>query len=377
MSIRIQNISKSWGSFQALKDISLNVNDGELVALLGPSGSGKTTLLRIVAGLEQANTGEIFLHDVNATRHHVRRRQVGFVFQHYAVFRHMSVFENIAFGLRVRSRKTRPAEAEIERRVQELLHLVHLEEYAQRMPDQLSGGQRQRVALARALAVEPKMLLLDEPFGALDARVRQELRRWLRTLQKELGLTTIIVTHDQEEAMEVADRIVIMNNGHLEQEGAPEVLWDRPGSPFVFDFLGHSNLLTGTASKGLAQLPGFVVETGNVPEGGRVRVGLRSFDIKVWLDRSSPCILKHISPFGDLMRLQVQLPDRSELTVQMPRRSSLLRGVAEGVNVHVEPTRAYLFPETAGEFQNEVVLLPDSRLTEHLQHTKGSALVES
>ena len=237
MSIRVEHVTKSWNSFHALEDVSLDVHDGELLALLGPSGSGKTTLLRIIAGLEIPDCGKVFLHDSDATNQHVRERRVGFVFQHYALFRHMSVFENIAFGLRVRPRKYRPGRKEIEKRVHELLRLVHLAEYARRMPSQLSGGQRQRVALARALAVEPRVLLLDEPFGALDAKVRHELRHWLRNLQKELGITTVIVTHDQEEATEVADRIVVMNVGQIEQIGTPDELHVQPATTFVRDFL--------------------------------------------------------------------------------------------------------------------------------------------
>src|SRR6185369_4767239 len=222
MSIEIENVSKQFGSFNALKDISLSIPSGELVALLGPSGSGKTTLLRIIAGLESADAGRILFNGQDTTDSHVRERQVGFVFQHYALFRHLSVFENIAFGLRVRPRATRPSKAEISDKVMELLRLVQLEGMAKRYPAQLSGGQRQRIALARALAVEPQVLLLDEPFGALDAQVRAELRRWLRKLHDEIHVTSVFVTHDQEEALEVADRIVVMNKGKIEQSGTPD-----------------------------------------------------------------------------------------------------------------------------------------------------------
>ena len=250
MSIEIRNIHKQFGDFTALNNVSLDIESGELVALLGPSGCGKTTLLRIIAGLETADQGTIAFSGADITHVHVRERQVGFVFQHYALFRHMTVFENVAFGLRVKHRKERPSESEIQRKVHDLLNLVQLDWLADRYPSQLSGGQRQRIALARALAVEPKVLLLDEPFGALDAKVRKELRRWLRRLHDDLNVTTIFVTHDQEEALEVADRVVVMNQGKIEQVGSPQDVWDHPASPFVYGFLGDVNLFHGRAHQG-------------------------------------------------------------------------------------------------------------------------------
>jgi sulfate transport system ATP-binding protein len=250
MSIEIRNVHKQFGDFTALNNVSLDIESGELVALLGPSGCGKTTLLRIIAGLETADSGTIGFSGEDTTHVHVRERQVGFVFQHYALFRHMTVFENVAFGLRVKPRKERPSESEIKRKVHELLGLVQLDWLADRYPSQLSGGQRQRIALARALAVEPKVLLLDEPFGALDAKVRKELRRWLRRLHDELHVTSIFVTHDQEEALEVADRVVLMNKGNIEQIGSPQDVWDHPASPFVYGFLGDVNLFHGRAHEG-------------------------------------------------------------------------------------------------------------------------------
>jgi len=245
MSITVRNIHKRFGATQACAGLDLEVEQGELVALLGPSGCGKTTLLRIIAGLEQADAGQVLFHGEDVTARDARARQVGFVFQHYALFNHMSVFENIAFGLRVRPRATRPREAEIKRRVDELLALVQLEAFGARHPQQLSGGQRQRVALARALAVEPRVLLLDEPFGALDAKVRKELRRWLRQLHDEVPVTSLFVTHDQDEALEVADRVVVLNAGRIEQVGTAEDLLLAPATPFVSDFLGHDEALVG------------------------------------------------------------------------------------------------------------------------------------
>jgi sulfate transport system ATP-binding protein len=245
MGIEVRNLTKQFGTFAALRDVSFTVRTGELVALLGPSGSGKTTLLRIIAGLEQADAGTVLFDGDDASRRSAKDRGVGFVFQHYALFRHMSVFENVAFGLRVRPRAQRPSEDDIRRRVHELLGLVQLDYLGDRLPSQLSGGQRQRVALARALAVEPSVLLLDEPFGALDAKVRQELRRWLRRLHQEIHLTSVFVTHDQEEALELANRVVVMNEGKIEQDGTPDEVVSSPGTPFVTEFLGNVNVFHG------------------------------------------------------------------------------------------------------------------------------------
>jgi sulfate transport system ATP-binding protein len=241
MSIEVEHIRKVFGTHQALKDVSLRIETGELMALLGPSGSGKTTLLRIIAGLELPDSGSVRLHDEDATRSTARDRQVGFVFQHYALFRHMTVFENIAFGLRVRPKATRPHEREIRVRVLELLKLIQLDWLGDRYPNQLSGGQRQRVALARALAVEPRVLLLDEPFGALDAKVRRELRQWLRRLHDDLHIASVFVTHDQEEALEVADRVAILSEGNIEQVGTPEEVFRHPANNFVREFLRDVN----------------------------------------------------------------------------------------------------------------------------------------
>jgi sulfate/thiosulfate transport system ATP-binding protein len=241
MSIEIQNIKKTFGNFVALNDINLHIPKGEITALLGPSGCGKTTLLRIIAGLETPDSGVIKFSGEDQTNKHVKDRKVGFVFQHYALFRHMNVFENIAFGLRVRPRKVRPDKKTIHESVMRLITMVQLEGYVNRFPSELSGGQRQRVALARALAVEPSVLLLDEPFGALDAKVRKELRRWIRRLHDEIHVTSVFVTHDQDEALEVSDTIVIVNKGKIEQSGSPEAVCDFPSNPFVADFLSDVN----------------------------------------------------------------------------------------------------------------------------------------
>ena len=243
MEVTINNIRKEFERFPALNDVSLKIASGELIALLGPSGSGKTTLLRLIAGLDFPTSGKIFFGDQDASHHSVQERNVGFVFQHYALFRHMTVAENIGFGLKVRPAGSRPPKAEIRRRVSELLEMVQLGGLEKRYPNQLSGGQRQRVALARAMAIEPRILLLDEPFGALDAKVRKELRRWLREFHDRTGHTTVFVTHDQEEALELADRVVVMSQGKIEQVGSADDVYDRPGSPFVFSFIGESSQL--------------------------------------------------------------------------------------------------------------------------------------
>ena len=254
MSIEIENVTKSFGDFTALKNVSVSLKKGELTALLGPSGSGKTTLLRIIAGLEGMDSGSIKFFGEEAGNKSIKDRNVGFVFQHYALFKHMSVFENVAFGLRARPRATKPSNSEIKDRVFKLLKMVQLDSMANRLPSELSGGQKQRVALARALAVEPKVLLLDEPFGALDAKVRQELRRWLRFLHDEIHITSVFVTHDQEEALEVSDNIVIFNKGEVEQIGTPEDVYGNPANPFVYSFLGNVNLFHARVDNGALQL---------------------------------------------------------------------------------------------------------------------------
>jgi sulfate/thiosulfate transport system ATP-binding protein len=333
MSISVHDISKHFGTFAALRNVSLEVPTGELVALLGPSGSGKTTLLRIIAGLEQpdAGSGPILFRDEDVAGRAVGERKVGFVFQHYALFRHMSVFENVAFGLRVRPRRERPSNDEIRDRVRRLLALVQLEGFADRFPNQLSGGQRQRVALARALAVEPKVLLLDEPFGALDARVRLELRRWLRRLHDEIHVTSVFVTHDQEEALEVADRVVVMNHGRIEQVGAPQEVYDTPANPFVYDFLGSVNRVPARLPVGHAPA-GFGAEE-DADAVGYVRP--HEIDVLRFPDGRPglPARMRSAAATGPVARLDMERPDGSTVEVTLPRDrfDDLALGVGESV----------------------------------------------
>ncbi len=312
MSIQITNISKTFGSFTALKNVSLTIRSGELMALLGPSGCGKTTLLRIIAGLEQADpgSGPVLFHDDDVSSQSVRQRRVGFVFQHYSLFRHMNIFENVAFGLTVRPRKFRPSKDEIRQRVYALLKLVQLERHAGMYPHQLSGGQRQRVALARSLAVEPKILLLDEPFGALDAKVRKELRQWLRKLHDEMSITSVFVTHDQEEALEVADRIAVLNAGRIEQVGAPEEVYDNPANPFVFNFLGNVNIFHCRAGEGRHPFGGHETKAFS-----SAAAYVRPHDIDISRNSAADAIaarVVHIAPVGPIARVQLVRQDTQE-----------------------------------------------------------------
>ena len=352
MSIEVRNINKRFGSFAALDNVSLNFRPGELTALLGPSGCGKTTLLRIIAGLEQPDSGQVYLDGRDASGHHVRERQVGFVFQHYALFKHMTVFENIAFGLQVKPRSQRPSEAQIRKRVTQLLELVQLDWLADRYPPQLSGGQRQRIALARALAVEPRVLLLDEPFGALDAKVRKELRRWLRRLHDELHVTSIFVTHDQEEALEVADRVVLMNKGRVEQIGAPDEVYNHPASPFVYGFLGNVNLFHGRVHEGVLDAGGTRL---NAPEHAHARdmqgtAYVRPHDIEVARHSADAkgivAKLKRAHAIGPLAQLELERADNAQLieAVISSERYEHLR-LQEGETLVVQPRRLRVFVE--------------------------------
>jgi sulfate transport system ATP-binding protein len=354
MSVEVRNVTKRFGSFAALDHVSLKVKSGELVALLGPSGSGKTTLLRVIAGLEfpdQADA-QVLYYGEDVTRIPASERKAGFAFQHYALFRHMTVFENIAFGLRVRPRKTRPSDAEIRARVTRLLQLIQLEAMAGRFPAQLSGGQRQRVALARALAVEPKVLLLDEPFGALDAKVRKELRRWLRQLHDEIHITTLFVTHDQEEALEVADRVAILRSGKIEQIGTPEEIYDRPVSPFVYDFLGNVNLFSGRMKDGavmIGETPFSVPESPRVGEKETVAF-VRPHDIRITRERNGghafPARITRCHAAGSVATVELaRLDGQGVFTAQLSKDEYQQLTPKTGEEVFVELRNLRLFSE--------------------------------
>jgi sulfate transport system ATP-binding protein len=352
VGIVVRNLSKRFGPFQAVDDVSFEVPSGQLVALLGPSGSGKSTILRIIAGLEPADAGSVELTGEDATNLPVQRRGVGFVFQHYALFRHMTIRQNIAFGLEVQKRPRR----EVAARVDELLKLVQLHGYAGRYPSQLSGGQRQRVALARALAPKPKVLLLDEPFGALDAQVRAELRSWLRRLHDEVHVTSLFVTHDQQEAFEVADQVVVLHGGKVEQMGPPQELYEHPASPFVTEFLGSVNVLRGRTVRGLTVLgQGLHLATNGPSPDGPVSVYVRPHDLDVARHHGNdPCWrgrVARLTPLGGLARVEVDLPDGTGLQVQLTRERSLELALVPGDDVFVTPKDPKVFPgiEAAAE----------------------------
>ena len=347
-SIVIKNLRKAFGDFVAVKESTFTVEDGEFFMLLGPSGCGKTTLLRIVAGLETPDQGTVLFEGEDATHRQVGERRVGFVFQHYALFRHMSVFENVAFGLRVRPRAHRPPEADITSKVTNLLKLVQLDYLGDRYPSQLSGGQRQRVALARALAVEPKVLLLDEPFGALDAKVRQELRRWLRRLHEEIHLTSVFVTHDQEEALELADRIVIMNEGRIEQDASPVEVFERPASPFVMNFLGNVNIFHGRVEKGRALLGPIALDypehaaAESRPAAGYARP--HELDVSrtdtgggLW------AILEIANLAGSIVKLELVDDERKVLQVEVAREHYDTLNPKIGERLYVKPKKIRVF----------------------------------
>jgi sulfate transport system ATP-binding protein len=354
MSIEVRNVSKRFGTFAALKDVSLEVETGELLALLGPSGSGKTTLLRAIAGLETIDAGQVLFAGEDTTSQHVRERRVGFVFQHYALFRHMTIFDNVAFGLQVRPPRSRAAKSEIRDKVMELLKLVQLDWLADRYPHQLSGGQRQRVALARALAVEPRVLLLDEPFGALDAKVRKELRRWLRRLHDDMHITSVFVTHDQEEALEVADRVVVMNEGRIEQVGTPDQVYEHPATPFVYKFLGSVNLFHGRVHEGRAEIGALVLDA---PEHAKANntpaeAYARPHEIEVLRaagdEAAIPAILQRAIPLGPRIRLELNLEEGDQpIEAEVSREAwGALRAIP-GERLFVRPRRFKVYPSPA------------------------------
>lgn len=354
MSIEVKDLAKRFDNFAALDGVSLKIREGELVALLGPSGSGKTTLLRIIAGLDFPTEGRILMDELDASERHVGARKVGFVFQHYALFRHMTVFENVAFGLRVKPRRVRPRETEIRARVMRLLELVQLEGFARRYPTQLSGGQRQRVALARALAIEPRVLLLDEPFGALDAKVRKELRRWLRRLHEEMGLTSVFVTHDQEEALELADRVVVMSQGRIEQVGSPEEVYDSPATPFVYEFLGHVNRVPCTVARGRAKVwhQEFGLETTPVEQIERGLAYVRPEDVEITArgahEEGTRARILHLSPLGPIARVELQVQGLADpVEAEIPRSRQRELGLRAGLDVLVRARTARVFTDAA------------------------------
>jgi sulfate transport system ATP-binding protein len=361
MSIEVKNLSKYFGSFTALNDVSLNFPDGQLTALLGPSGCGKTTLLRIIAGLEVPDQGQVLFDGVDTTDEHVRDRNVGFVFQHYALFKHMSVFENVAFGLRVKPKAERLSNKEIAEKVHRLLNLVQLDWLADRYPSQLSGGQRQRIALARALAVEPKVLLLDEPFGALDAKVRKELRRWLRRLHDELHVTSIFVTHDQEEALEVADKVVLMNHGVVEQIDTPEQVYANPATPFVYGFLGNVNLFHGRVEGqhldlGEAKLPLTAAGSDGVATAiEQATAYVRPHEISITKVESTDSITGGIRAkfnrayvIGPSARLELERAETGEwIEVDLPVAEFQALALQTGDYVWAQPSGFRVFPKVA------------------------------
>ncbi len=360
MSIEVRDIEKRFGSFTALDRVSLEFPSGELVALLGPSGCGKTTLLRVIAGLEVADSGSVLFHGEDASLQDVRERQVGFVFQHYALFRHMTVFENVAFGLRVKPRRERPTNEAIERKVHELLGLVQLDWLADRFPHQLSGGQRQRIALARALAVEPKVLLLDEPFGALDAKVRKELRRWLRRLHDDLHITSIFVTHDQEEALEVADRVVLMNKGKVEQIGTPEEVYDHPASPFVYSFLGTVNVFHGRAGGGQVDLGPVSIDSPEHAGAEDAPAVAYSRPHEIEIERYSPGLagipvqLNRVLLVGPTARLELEREDSAQIIeAELPAERARHLNLRQGETLLIRPRKMQVFVERDREPSTE------------------------
>ncbi|MDX3972618.1 sulfate/molybdate ABC transporter ATP-binding protein [Shinella sp.] len=350
MDVRVSNIRKEFDRYPALNDVSLDIRSGELIALLGPSGSGKTTLLRLIAGLEQPTLGKIFFGNEDASHRTVQERHVGFVFQHYALFRHMTVADNIAFGLTVRPRGERPPKTEIRRRVSDLLEMVQLSGLEKRYPNQLSGGQRQRVALARAMAIEPKVLLLDEPFGALDAKVRKELRRWLREFHDRTGHTTVFVTHDQEEALELADRVVVMSQGQIEQVGSSDDVYDRPNSPFVFSFIGDSASLPVTVADNAVRFQNEAIgiaQKANDIQSGSGTLFFRPQDVALVTDPATPALEGRVATSRRLAGTRIADLDISRqgeshhVEIEIPLDAQ----AAAGTTIRFRPTRWKFFAE--------------------------------
>ena len=352
MDIQIRGIHKGFGNFPALAGVDLDIASGELIALLGPSGSGKTTLLRTIAGLEFADSGQILFGGEDTVGLPVQQRRVGFVFQHYALFRHMTVLDNIAFGLRVQKRSQRPSAEAIRKKSLELLELVQLGGLDKRYPSQLSGGQRQRVALARALAIEPRVLLLDEPFGALDAKVRKDLRRWLRELHETTGYTTIFVTHDQEEALELADRVVVMNRGRIEQVGTTDEVYERPATPFVFEFLGNTNVLPGQVRNGEVHVDGLIpaLATARVQADEAVEIYVRPIDLRL-ADAGDPgieAIVASTQRTGPIVRSEaIASVSGAKLEIELPHLHRDVSELIPGARVRLRLNQFSVFPASA------------------------------
>jgi sulfate transport system ATP-binding protein len=346
MSIEVRNVTKKFGNYTAVNDVSVTIPSGKLVALLGPSGSGKTTLLRVIAGLEIQDSGTVWMSGADVTATPARQRNVGFVFQHYALFKHMTVRENVGFPMKVRNAD----KAETEKTTNDLLKLVRLEGFEQRYPSQLSGGQRQRVALARALAAKPSVLLLDEPFGSLDAKVRLELRQWLRRLHEEISVTSVFVTHDQEEALEVADRIILLNHGKVEQEDTPEGIFEHPKTPFVMSFLGDVNVFHGRVENGRAVFPGmeaaFPEHPHEDPKAARAYTRPHELDIDRTprADRSMAATVRHVNPAGAVVKVELLLRDQQTVVqANLSRERYQALKLVEGEAVYVVPRQLRIF----------------------------------
>ena len=343
MTIKIENISKHFSGFAALENINLEIKQGELIALLGPSGSGKTTLLRIVAGLEYADSGKIFFDDQDVLKKKARERGIGFMFQHYALFKHLNVFDNIAFGLQVLPRKIRPSKEQIKNKVLDLLKKVHLEQFYNRFPAQLSGGQKQRVALARALATDPKILLLDEPFGALDAKVRKNLRRWMRQLHKEMNITSIFVTHDQAEALEMADRVVVMSNGKIEQTGTPEEIYHNPKNPFVYDFMGDYNSFDGKVD-----VAGKLHFTDIINDGDKkVQIFSRPYEILISRNKEDENFTKaqltYLNNVGSVVKLEMTQDNGEIIEAEITKDECNFLSLAQNDQIFLKPRNFKVF----------------------------------
>lgn len=348
MTISLEKIEKAFGKTAVLKQVDLQVEQGELLALLGPSGSGKTTLLRMIAGLETADAGTVTIKGNDVTDASPRERKVGFVFQHYALFAHMTVAENISYGLKVKRRKDRPSKNQITETVNELLTLVKLDGLENRYPAELSGGQRQRVALARALAIKPDVLLLDEPFGALDAQVRKELRRWLRTLHKQTGITTVFVTHDQEEALDVADKIVVMRDGQIEQVGSPITVYEDPKTPFVYQFLGNANRFNGRSKAGKIQVDNANWETASDSDEQNVVGFTRPHEFIISTTYQDPAdlevVIQSIHPVGPIVFIEaVRIGSEEIIDIQQSKKDWSTLNLKEGDTIYIRPEKIGFF----------------------------------